>query len=739
MPDIKEEREMRNKSKLIQNASVISAALLLSPVSYALEDEVSLDNNNNNNNKNPGIERIIVTTQKRIQSIQEVPIAISSVDTQMAANIGADKITDIIPMIPGITGNTVGLATNFWSIRGISSNDFSLGSEPSVGVFIDDAYIGRNGLATGAFFDIERIEVVKGPQGTLFGRNSAAGAVSIITAKPEDDTLFEFGAALGNEGQRDFNMMANVEATDELALRFSYYGSEAEGFRKEVTFNEEGYIEQDSFRLAAQWLVSDDFTALLTFNYSESESNMSGSINPSLQTIEPGEEFPEKYAKSTQDLEANQTQGATLRLTWDVNEDLTFTSISDARGFDLTYKQDVDGTADDAYIDAAFAVGTGGATLEYDQPEIEQSSVSQEFRLNGHSESFDWFVGLNYFKEEVNEITNLNLIDTALGLGLLAVDQNITEGETTSTGIYGDITWYVNDALSIIGGIRWSEDKKEWCATGTAEIGLIAVPTLGAVCGEDKWSEMTPRLVANFQINPDIMVYGSFSKGYKGGGFNSVTADYVDDDGIGDTVASFAPETINAFELGVKSDWLEGYLRLNASAYVNDYQNLQVQTATLAGIFITNAAEAKTQGVEFELTYETPIGVVLMANYSLLDTEFEEGVNTGNSLAFAPENSYSIAADYEMELDEGRLNLFAMYAWQDDFFYDADNTLAEESRGLLSAKLTYRPNSDGWDLGLGVQNAMNKEYSNLRQDIGLGQAHNYGMPRMYKFEFNMYF
>ena len=172
---------------------------------------------------------------------------------------------------------------------------------------------------------------------------------------------------------------------------------------------------------------------------------------------------------------------------------------------------------------------------------------------------------------------------------------------------------------------------------------------------------------------------------------------------------------------------------------MNDYKNLQVSTATLAGFFVTNAAESKTQGAEFELTYQTQLGVVLMANYSLLDASFEKGNNVGNSLAFSPENSYAIGAQYEMDFASGTLDWFAMYAWQDDFYYDADNKVLEDARGLLNAKVTYRPNSDGWDIALGVKNATDKKYTSIRQDIGLGPMVLQGLPRMVMAEFNLYF
>lgn len=717
---------MVTKKRFLNNVAAITAVLALTPVVHGAEGNFVL-------------EELVVTAQKRSQSVQEVPVAISAFSAEMATNVGADTITDVIPLIPGLTGSSSGLATNTWAIRGISSNDFTVGGEASVGVFIDDAYIGRNVLATGAFFDIDRVEVVKGPQGTLFGRNSAAGAISIVTNKPENENSFQFGAGVGNEGQQNYNFVGNLAVNDEFAVRVAYHGTQFEGLWEEVTSGEEGFLDQDAVRVSALWNPSDDFSAQLTLNFGDAETNMNGAYNPAIQTIEPGEEFPDRVAWSTPNFESSETDGVNLRLTWDINESLTLTSITDTRGFEYNFRQDVDGTANDALIDAAFFIGTGGVTLDFDQPEINQSSFSQEFRLNGGTEKVDWFVGLNYFNEEVDEITRLNLIDTALGLGLLASDETATEGETDSIGVYGDVTWAVNDALSLTAGLRWSEDKKDWCTTGSAGIGLVAVSTIGQVCGDEKWSEVTPRFVADYAITEDVMVYASYSKGYKGGGFNAAAGDFIGGDFIGDTVVGFDPETIDAYELGLKSTALDGRLQFNAAAYRNDYQDLQVQTATLAGILVTNAAEAETQGVELELNYMPVAGLTLMANYSNLDTEFTEGDNQGNVLAFAPESTYSLGASYEMGLGSGSLNWFAIYSWQDDFFYDATNLLAEDDRGLLGAKVTYRPANERWDLALSAQNLTDEEYTLARADIGLGAAINRGMPRLWMLSFNAYF
>jgi len=679
------------------------------------------------------LEEIIVTAQKRSESVQEVPVAISAFSAEMVANTGVDTINDLIPMIPGLNGSSAGIATNSWGIRGISTNDWSAGSEPSVGVFIDDAYIGRNVLATGAFFDIAQIEVVKGPQGTLFGRNSSVGAISLTTNKPADEDSLDVGLAAGSEGQRGYNLVANMAGDNGLAVRFAYHGSRLDGIWEDVPNSRNAFTDRDDMRLSASWDVSENLDALLTYSRSDSSSNMGGTYNAGLSTVAPGEEFPDQIAKSTEDAEAAESDGISMRLVWNLGNDMTLTSITDRRSFDYSYAQDADGTADDALIDAVFAIGAGGSSLEFGNVTV-QDSFSQEFRLNGSTDNSDWFVGVSYFNEDIAESTRLDLIGTALGMAVLAQDLTLTKGETKALGIYGDVTWSVTDQFNLTAGLRWSDDEKSWCTDGDAGIFLIAVITLEELCATQSWSEVTPRLVADYSLSDDVMLYASVSKGYKGGGFNTAAADF-DGDFVGDAVAGFNPEINQAYELGLKSTMANGRMQFNAALFSNDYEDLQLLSATLGGILVENAAEADTQGLELEWTYLATENLILRANMAVLDSEFTAGAFSGNDLPYAPGNSATVSASYQ----QGAINYFVMYTKQDDFFYDAGNLLEENGYALLSAKVSYAPEGSNWDMGISVQNATDEDYAAARADIGLGTAINRGMPRLVKFDINMHF
>jgi len=713
------------KKPLSHNIAAVSAAVFLTPLSYAQGDFA--------------LEEVLVTAQKRAESVQDVPIAISAVSEDILLKTGVNNVTALIPMIPGLTGSSLGVGTNTWAIRGISTNDWTIGSEPSVGVFFDDAYIGRSPFATGSFFDISRVEVVKGPQGTLFGRNSSVGAISITSNKPSEETSFLLGGKFGNEGQQEYDVMANLAIGDNFSVRAAYSGYRLDGIWEDVVQGEDGFTDTDSYRLMALWSPSETFEALLTLSHSKLDSNMSGEYSPALSIVEPGEEFPDKLALSQKQREDNDTDGIYLRLIWELSDSMTLTSITDARSYDYSYTQDFDGTADDAAIDDLLGPITGGVTIEFQSGPVNQNSISQEFRLNGSLESLDWFVGASYFNENADSKANLNLIDTALGIGLLAQDQVLVDGKTESMGIYGDVTWTLNEAWAVTAGARWSQDEKDWCTQTSAALGILGVTTPGQLCDDEDWDKVTPRLVIDYTFNQDLMVFVSASTGYKGGGFNLAAIDTTGDF-MGDTISAFDPETNTAYELGLKSTLLDGRLQFNGSVYYNDYDDLQVQTSTSGGIIITNEAAAETQGLELELSYMPLSNLVLTANYAYLDAEFTEGELDGNDLAYAPENTYSVSADYEMDISVGLVNMYVMYNWQDDFYFDAANIVPEDSYGTLNAKLTYTPPSENWDLSLAGDNLTDEEYAASRIDYGLGAGVqiNRGMPRLLRVEFNLY-
>lgn len=687
------------------------------------------------------IEEVVVTAQKREQNLQEVPIAISAVSEEMIVKTGVNTLSQVIPMVPGVTGSDFGLATNTWAIRGISSNDWTIGSEPSVGVFSDDSYVGRNILATGVFFDINRIEVVKGPQGTLFGRNAAAGAISLVSNKPSDENELNLGIAYGDEGQQRYEFIGNLAVSDAFAVRLSYQHDEWEGMWEEVISGEDAYQESDTLRLTARWSPSDDFEAILRGNYGEAETNYTSAINIGLSTTAPGKEYPDKYAVNHPNYESNEDAGVGLRLTWNVSDTMTLVSITDVRTGENDYLEDVDGTDNDAAVDAIYGPVTGSITIPF-HGIGEMDTIYQEFRLGGGSEVLNWIAGVSYYNEDVKMPTyQVDLIGTASGMDTLLASIIIkNEGDNDSYGAYGDVTWNVTDNFALTGGVRWSYDEKDWC-TNTIEDGLgdAGGPTGGQLCTDENWDEVTSRLVGQYNISDDVMVFASVSEGYKGGGFNNSAAD-TNGDSMGDIIVPFDPENSVAYEVGIKSVLMGGRLQLNASAFYTEFEDLQIQTVNLeTGLQISNGGDAETGGLEAELNYFPLERLVLLANYTYLDAEFTEGPLDGNDLAYAPESTFSVGANLDHQFLGGTLNWFAVYNYTDDFYHDAQNVSQEDSYGLLNVRVSYTPTDGNWELAVAGDNLTDKDYGAYRADLGLGSQIHWGYKRMIRAEFNIHF
>ena len=395
-----------------------------------------------------------------------------------------------------------------------------------MGVFVDDGYVGRNIFATATFFDINRIEVVKGPQGTLFGRNAAAGAISLITNKPGDQNEWRFGVAVGDEGQQRYEVVGNWAVSDTFALRLAYQHQEWDGMWTEILSGEDMYTESDVIRISARWDITDDLEALIKFNYGKAKTNYTSAVNIPTNLAQPGVEYPDRYAINRPNYEQNEDDGFGLRLTWSINDSLTLVSITDIRSGENDYFEDVDGSADDIAIDEALFGVPGGALGGLDIPVglgADGDTVYQEFRLSGGSDSVDWFAGVSYYSEELdNSRWEVDYVATAWGVPI-GSSRITSEADNTSYGVYGDVTWQATERLALTAGMRWSADEKDWC-TNTLQDDFYDMggPTAGPVCDEEDWDELTSRLIAQYNIGEATMLFASVSQGYKGGGFLSL-------------------------------------------------------------------------------------------------------------------------------------------------------------------------------------------------------------------------
>ena len=621
--------------------------------------------------ENTGIEVINVTAQKRSENLQEVPIAITAFSEDAIRNIGASDLNDLGLYTPGFESNNATATQTAWTVRGITTNDFGIGLDPAVAVYIDGVYIGRRGTSNLNFNDVERVEVLKGPQGTLFGRNSAAGAVNIITKSPVNDYEGNVRVTLGNYKKRKIEGLVNLPINENWSFRGSYTSNNRDGHIK--TFGREDIgNEHDWGARAALFAEFDDFEAV--FRADVSRLNQDSRPAATLNTgYGPGDPFGVYHTDGGDDVyEARDVKGVSAELNWHFG-DITFTSITAYREFERYNGMEDDGSA----FDRAFFV----SVLQEDQDQF-----SQEFRLTGASEKLKWTVGATYFQEDISQTTDAKFnsqsfdgfaltsigVNPALipniqpGLGMAGLYQQIIPAqvlggivnetiftpeqvlglivsanfgrphvETTanandieSYAAYADMTYSLTDKMDITVGLRYTRDEKTFDIfteyqneiiipfTGYDNIPYgvaFSVPT--DTTQNAKWNKLTPRFVVDYQWTRDFMTYASYSEGFKAGGFNTLgEAPPVDE------------ETVENIEIGMKSSWFENQLRLNVALYKYDYTDLQNHEldgpAGSVPTFNLRNVDAEGEGAEVELKWQASRNLLVSVNYAYLDTEY---------------------------------------------------------------------------------------------------------------------
>lgn len=683
------------------------------------------------------IEEIVVTSQKREQSLQDVPLSVAAFAGDYIQEAGIKDVRDLSGMTPGLSIKSRGETEGSVFIRGIGSQAPGIGADPAVGIFIDGVSASRGTNATAAFFDVERVEVVKGPQGTLFGRNASAGAISIITKRPDFDyngVSLLLGA--GDEGQLKYQAIGNLAVNDKLALRLGVNHDERDGlYTNSVTG--QGLLDRDhtNIRLGALFQPTDTWESFLSVEWIDME-NLDAIVTDAdafqstiAQNAPPGPQTLE----STRLVWSNE---------WGLSDSLSFTSLT---GF---YTHDVRVTPVDAdEIDVPVAT--------FVEPQ-ENDSFSQEFRLNGSTDTLDWFVGASYMKEELGfttaldydeaivaaifglndlDVDNLDACDgsadfdldgdgagdtgllTGLPLCPLVSETPFGDNETTSVAVYGDVTWHATDLVDLTFGLRYTRDEKDMFYGNPATPGLLGVLdfqifgplTSGNVSAKDDWSSVDPRIAINYAISDDTSIYANIARGYKSGGINRQVNDFLPNPQILNT---FDEETNNAYELGVKSRFAGGRAQLNAAVFFNDYSDYQLET--LVGIVpeVFNIGDIETKGFEADGRFLIGDNLELIATLAILDTEVVSSLDPailGKETPQAPETSGSIAVDYRRPAGTGELQLSGNYQYSSDFWFDIFNTLRQDSYGVVNLRAGYEAENERWGIAVVGDNVTDEE------------------------------
>jgi len=661
------------------------------------------------------LEEVIITAQKREQTLQEVPVTVSAFSGEFITENGVQDIRDIACLTPNLSIKARGETEASVFIRGIGSQAPGIGADPAVGIFIDGMVASRGTNATAAFFDVERIEVVKGPQGTLFGRNASAGAISIITNKPElDDNYGTLMLGVGDEGQLRGQFIGNMAINDRFAIRIGANYAKRDGlYYNELTDQELLNQRSTNVRLSALGLITDTWEMSFLVEGVDASNNdaIVNDADAFAKTVRLNRAPDKQFLESTRVIWTNK---------WDIADSMQLTSIT---GY---YDHDVNVTpvdADEFELDI----------ITFEEPQTNKT-WSQEFRLNGSTDQVDWFVGASYLEEDLSFINGLRyeegiVLDLLAGAGFLCDDPDLPEcayqtetpfgdNKTTSYAVYGDFTYHMTDRWSLTAGARYTKDKKKFRYNNPPTDGILGVidgqifgpVTDGDVFASDSWSSVDPRVAVDFGVTDNTTLFANIAKGYKSGGLNRQVNDFLPNPQI---INPFDEEKVIAYEAGTKSKLLDGRATLNFSAFYNDYQDYQLET--LVGLVpeVFNVGDIKSQGIELEGRVLLTDNFELAGTYAYLDSKVKNSIDpglVGKRTPQSPKHSGSVQAHYYIPSSAGEWKLSGIWAFSDDFWFDIFNTLEQPSYNKLDLRIGYTANSGRWSIAGFADNVTDEEF-----------------------------
>ena len=671
------------------------------------------------------LEEITVTATKiGTTDLQSTPIAITAISSEALERAVAKDIRDIAHITPGLTiSENTGSAQVI--IRGIGTNNVNTGSDPSSTIHVDGVYFARPSSGFNNFIDVERVEVLRGPQGTLYGRNSVGGTVNIVSKSPSlDETRVKLQLTSGNEDLfRSDVLVSGPLIKDKIAASLAAQYSNHGPFRENVAETGNDVDEDDSLSFRAQLYtsLSNNWDATLRADHYKQKSAIYGYhtfVEPS--PIAPiAQSINGDYRKVALDFPQHQDKemwGVSLDVEGELSESWSIKSITAYRNSNTDIAIDAD--ASELDIIRSYAIEN-------------QDQVSQEFNLIHRFDRGSTLFGFYYFEEYAKAPSVVEIRQAGI------MRSPIPEVNTSAWALFGQLNYSLTEKLSITTGIRYTEEEKEFTKNDKISVidSGILIADLSFPEETGKYRKTTPKLGLEYQYSPNLLVYGSASRGFKSGGFNMIAVE----------PGGYDEELLWAYEAGIKSDWIDNRLRFNATAFYYDYDDLQVQAFVAPGqTDVSNAATASLEGLELEISGMPKPYLEISLNASYLDATYDDYVDapiaggesidaSGNRLNNAPEWSYSLAAEYHKDLGKGSIYARADYSWQDEVFFTADNNRIDhqQSYGLLNASLGYVSADQRTEVSLWGRNLADEEYVTGTAQFTLVSAARAGFPRTF--------
>ncbi|MDR7119495.1 TonB-dependent receptor [Rheinheimera soli] len=735
------------------------------------------------------IERITVTTQKRVQAIQDVPVTVTAFTGEMLEQLGIADLDVLSEITPGLVIQEQSPNNPGFVIRGITSDSGSAQSSPRVSVYYNGADVSRSRGSYFELFDIERVEVVKGPQATLFGTAASVGALSVTTRKPQEEFEAAVTLGAGNFAAKNMNgFITGGEQKVQGRLAFTY--KERDGYVENIAQHQPDLhgIERTGIRPSLRITPNDDLTLDLVYNFEK--NNDTGTAFKSRRFAPTGgDTSPYSFVEASGSPLAQQVFGKSdlgvertvkdlnLTVNWDLNEQWQLTSISAKRSFDSLEVFDADGTQ------AWFLEFAEDATGD---------QFSQELRFNYSGDKLNSFFGISYFDEDGSQLVPfsteesiyLNCVGQLAALNLPCINPDgtvniltplLTEGqaqllpyqgsyqnfgENKAFSVFADFSYAVTEALELTAGLRYvDEDKTSGYASNFANSVLAKAPLLPVVStngeifsAEGSFDAWLPRFNALYRVNNQLNLYATISKGRRSEVVDVNSA--RSPTGAIPRITELPAETIWNYEAGIKGSTANNELRYAVSMFYQDYQNFQVTLQDDAGNFYTdNAGNAKNMGIEAELSASLSDDLEWFTNLAWIDAKIDDdssnGNLAGNRFRLQPEYTAGTGLLHSYELGgEYQLNSSLLYSFRSDIFFEEANApvagfdITQGAVQLTSLRFGLENTQQNWSVTLYSSNVFDKKY--LVDAGNTGGAFGYpsfvpAAPRLFGIEFTKRF
>ncbi len=699
------------------------------------------------------VEKVVVTAQRRPQQAQSVGIALTPVTGDTLRDRGITVVNGLENITPSLeVENQFGSGQLSFTIRGLGFRDYATNNTPTVGIYVDEVAYTLPVMTQGVLFDVDRVEVLRGPQGTLYGRNTTGGAINILSRKPTPEASASFLAEYGRFDDFRAEGYANAALTDGVNVRLSLATEQGGAWQKNRETGEElGDADKLAGRALVDIALSDDIDLLLN---AHAYSDQSDGIGKRLFT-----NFPGSFAAAPHAIHADQRSTS-----WGTSP--TFAAVAgttasgkpykdnDGYGFSATGNARL-GFADLTYI-GAFEHLDRREYNDFDAIPENFASVffvsdidvqSHELRLRSTGEGpLSWITGAYFATEDLHEIYNSGFA-ASFGPGFDTVRTPYTQ-KVETLAFFGQTEYRFDPQWNVVGGLRWEQEDRDLIGLGTFANGFGTFnfangsPTGVLENRSTSLNELTGKAALEFTPSDDVLYYASVSRGIKSGGFtayNTLNPAAID---------PFRPEELWAYEVGFKSDFADDTVRLNGAAFYYDYTDQQVQSAiwvnvpppTLIGK-IVNAAKSEVYGGELELIWKAAPELTITQALGYKHGEFKEFIDAdsttpggtisraGQDIGF-PELSYSGSLTYERETNLGFVYIAEFdYSFRDEQSFPLlGPAFTLDSYWLANASVAFRPDGSGWEFALWGRNIFDEAYDETRNTFVVGAGDDFSVP-----------